>query len=94
MSQVIIAKDSLSLKRQKSRAQEQQIDRSDSFRRWQLNDIVHTKSPLYMAVRIALLPLALLWAGLLLGVAFAVAVFSTVMSCGNQLLKFFGKQKS
>lgn len=63
LSQVVVTKDKLHEKREKSRAQEAKIGREEMYGRWRRNDITG-RSPITAAIGLALTPIAVAWAAL------------------------------
>lgn len=61
MSQVVVIEDSLKERRDKSKKQEDQINREDMFKRWRKNDITG-KDFVAMTIGIVAIPLFVCWA--------------------------------
>lgn len=85
MSQVIVTKDNLSSKREKSASQEHRITTDDGIRKWRRNDITGS-DPVARLLGLAALPILGLW-GLLCGVmAFIVTVVNYVFKGLGRLI--------
>ena len=85
MSQVVVTQDALSSKREKSRKQELAIEKNEQFSHWLLSDISSKKSPIMAVLGIAFLPVAVFWTFLLVGIGFAVALVSFLMSVMSRI---------
>lgn len=83
MSQVIVTNDQLKPKREKSRAQEQRIDRESQFGRWRRSDITGP-DPVAKLIGVAAMPILALW-GLLVG------LMGVIVAAVNFLFKGLGK---
>lgn len=83
MSQVIIEEDQLKEKRLKTREQERRIDRESVHAKWQIGGTAGL-SFIARAAGIALLPVALLWAGF-------IALISLAFRIVGRLFQVLGK---
>jgi hypothetical protein len=86
LSQVIVTNDQLKDRRESSRKQESQIDTASFAKRWQLNNIAQHDSQVRQIVLVVFAPLFALWAVLMLGLSFAVGLFSILMRTLGKLV--------
>ena len=90
MSQVVVTKDALDKKRQKSHSQEKAIDRNSVFKKWQMSSSAEHYDPLTKIVGIAILPVLFLW-GFLASVM--LIVINAIKAILNILANMVGKKK-
>jgi hypothetical protein len=86
VSQVIVTQDNLSERREASRKQERMIDTDSGVKKWQLGDIVKGDPGFRKFLLVALSPLFAFWGILMIGVSFALGLFSFIMRVLGSLI--------
>jgi hypothetical protein len=90
LSQVIVTKDSLSDKRQKTRLQERQITVDGGLKKWQ-RSLIKKRNPFTVFVGLAVTPVVVIWGGF---VACIFIVFQVLQAIFWGLGKLVGGNRS